>query len=72
MYALNRKGLKAGSLCVLNKRYALNNGVRLTTRVYSTVVATTTYSAQLPRSFWTQDDHEQYVTDKTPYSTNLL
>ena len=33
-YALNTKGLKAGSVYALNKGYALNNGVRLTTRVY--------------------------------------
>ena len=35
-YALNRKGLKAGSVYALNKGYALNNGVCLTTRVYGT------------------------------------
>ena len=34
MYALNRKGLKARSVYALNKGNALNNGVRLTTRVY--------------------------------------
>ena len=38
MYALNRKGLKAGSVYALNKGYALNNGVRLTTRVYGITV----------------------------------
>ena len=34
MYALKIEGLKAGSMYALNKEYALNNGVRLTTRVY--------------------------------------
>ena len=38
MYALNRKGLKAESVYALNKGYAPNNGVRLTTRVYGTVL----------------------------------
>ena len=33
-YVLNTRGLKAGSVYALNKRYALNNGVHLTTRVY--------------------------------------
>ena len=33
-YALNTKGLKAGSVYALNEGYTLNNGVRLTTRVY--------------------------------------
>ena len=33
-YALNTEGLKAGSVYALNRKYALNNGVRLTTRVY--------------------------------------
>ena len=33
-YALNRKGLKGGSVYSLNRGYALNNGVRLTTTVY--------------------------------------
>ena len=32
--ALNKEGLKAGNVYALNKGYALNNGVRLTTRVY--------------------------------------
>ena len=34
MYALNIEGMKAGSVYGLNKEYVLNNGVRLTTRVY--------------------------------------
>ena len=33
-YALNKKGLKAGSMYAINKGYALNNEVHLTTRVY--------------------------------------
>ena len=33
-YALNRKGLKTGSVYPLNKGYALNDGERLTTRVH--------------------------------------
>ena len=37
MYALNTKGLKAGSVYALNKEYALNNGVCLTTRLNGTV-----------------------------------
>ena len=36
-YALNKKGLKAGSVYALNKGYALNNGVHLTTRVYGSL-----------------------------------
>ena len=32
--ALTKEGLKAGNVYALNKGYALNNGVRLTTRVY--------------------------------------
>ena len=35
-YALNKKGLKAGNVYALNRGYALNNGVRVTTRVYGT------------------------------------
>ena len=31
---LNAEGLKAGKVCVLNRKCALNNGVHLTTRVY--------------------------------------
>ena len=33
-YALNTEGLKAGSVYALNRKYALNNEVHLTTRVY--------------------------------------
>ena len=33
-YALNIEGLKAGSVYALNRGYALNNRVHLTTRVY--------------------------------------
>ena len=33
-YALNIEGLKVGSVYTLNKEYALNNGVHLTTSVY--------------------------------------
>ena len=36
-YAVNTKGLKSGSVYTLNREYALNNGVRLTTRVYGTL-----------------------------------
>ena len=39
VYALNRKGLKVGSVYALHKGYALNNGVRLTTRVYGNVLS---------------------------------
>ena len=35
IHALNTEGLKAGSVYALNRKYALNNGVHLTTRVYS-------------------------------------
>ena len=38
-YALNTEGLKAGSVYALNRKYALNNGVRLTTRVYGIPVS---------------------------------
>ena len=43
-YVLNTKDLKAGSVYALNKSYALNNGVRLTTRVYGTCDMKTTQS----------------------------
>ena len=38
VYALNTRELKAGSAHALHGGHALNNGVRLTTRVYGTVV----------------------------------
>ena len=34
MYELNTRGLKVGGAYALNRGCALNNGVRLTTRVY--------------------------------------
>ena len=37
VYALNTKGLKAGSVYALDREYALNNEVRLTTRVYGSI-----------------------------------
>ena len=36
-YVLNTRGLKAGSVYELNRGYAFNSGVSLTTRVYSTM-----------------------------------
>ena len=35
MYMLNTNGLKAGCVYAFNRGYALNNGVCLTTRVYT-------------------------------------
>ena len=37
-YALNRKGLKAGSVHALNREYVLESEVRLTTSVYGILI----------------------------------
>ena len=38
VHAPNIRGLKAGNVYALNREYALNNGVHLTTRVYVSLI----------------------------------
>ena len=48
-YALNRKGLKAGSVYAFDKGYALNNGVRLTTMQSLRYIVTHNQKVVMPR-----------------------
>ena len=68
-YTLNSKGLKAGSVYALNREYAPNNGVRLTTRVYG--IHTLVYTVKQPyRTLSIWYIHSLYTCSK--YYTILL
>ena len=73
VHALNTEGLKAGSVYVLNRKYALNNRVRLTTRVYGTLLENL---VKITKSVWGILEKLRYssarVLDKNTLIVHIL